>query len=139
MEAKFYLRAPPHAPEQPNEAFLAEKALFRASRHRAVETGVLDQPSPEAVQIFLPTTVELNQDQLPSLWLRHYIWDLKCKLAQPFLRLRGIRNQQFNVHASCPRGFASWIHPKRQSNVHSCIYKDAYHNIAYDSEKPANS
>ena len=25
-----------------------------------------------------------------------------------------------------------------QSNVHSCIYKDAYHNIAYDSEKPAN-
>ena len=86
-----------------------------------------------------PTTVELNQDQLASLWLSHGIWDVKCKPAQPFLRLRGAG---INSSTCLPLIQEVWlpgcILRDNHSNVHSCIYKDAYHNIVYDGEKPEN-
>lgn len=86
-----------------------------------------------------PATVELNQDQLASLWLSHGIWDVKCKPAQPFLRLRGAG---INSSACLPLIQEVWllgcILRDNHSNVHSCIYKDAYHNTLYDAEKPEN-
>lgn len=98
--------------------------------------GCLNLPPIPALR---PTPVELNQDQLASLWLSHGTWDVKCKPAQPFLRLCGAG---INSSTCLPLTQEVWllgcILRDNHSNVHSCIYKDAYHNIVCDGEKPEN-
>lgn len=134
--------------EQPNETLLAEKAPccfpHQSSASPAVEPEPRTSQAPGCSNLPptptpRPTRVELNQDQLASLWLSHGIWDVKCKPAQPFLRLRGAG---INSSACLPLIQEVWllgcILRDNHSNVHSCIYKDAYHNTLYDAEKPEN-